>query len=367
MKILFPIGSFFPAQSGGPNNTLFWHTSALNKFFEVYIVTTCKDIEEEEVLFNKWISKDFGSIIYLKSYFSLNRIKLILKSIFLIRNFDIVHLTSIFYPPSLVIALFAVLFNKRIVWSVRGELDPEALIYSNFKKNIFIKIISLIQKNINFHSTCDAESNYIMKNFESCSSIVQLPNYLTLEKRLLSNQNKYLLFIGRLHPKKAIDNLITSLSKSKIFLSSNFVLKIAGEKNQYSLSLQEKVSELNLNDKIFFLGLVKGLEKSKLYANAYFTIMPSHTENFGNVIVESLNQGTPCVASKGTPWSILEKNKVGFWVNNDVESLTQIINKIMTLNNVEYEKMRENSYRFVSNHFDVNKNIHHWIKKYKAI
>lgn len=31
LKILFPIGLFHPAKIGGPANTVFWHTSSLNK------------------------------------------------------------------------------------------------------------------------------------------------------------------------------------------------------------------------------------------------------------------------------------------------------------------------------------------------
>ena len=150
-------------------------------------------------------------------------------------------------------------------------------------------------------------------------------------------------------------------------MSSDFTLKIAGAKNQYSSKLEFLLNNLNLSHKIEFLGLIKGNEKSHLYANAYFTFMPSHTENFGNVIIESLNQGTPCIASKGTPWSSLIDYNAGFWVNNDIKSLTLVIDKIIGLKIDDYQKMRKNSYSFVNKYFDAFNNIVNWENIYKNL
>ena len=65
---------------------------------------------------------------------------------------------------------------------------------------------------------------------------------------------------------------------------------------------------------------MEGEEKYKLYANAYFSILVSHSENFGNVVIEALSQGTPVIASKGTPWEQLAE-KAGFWIDNDENSI----------------------------------------------
>ena len=53
--------------------------------------------------------------------------------------------------------------------------------------------------------------------------------------------------------------------------------------------------------------------------------MPSHNENFGNVVVESLSQGTPVIASTGTPWKILEKYHAGYWIKNNPENIAKKI------------------------------------------
>ena len=62
-----------------------------------------------------------------------------------------------------------------------------------------------------------------------------------------------------------------------------------------------------------FIGNVLERRKSSLLRGKCL-VMPSHTENFGIVAVEAMAQGTPVIASKNTPWEIIEKRKAGFWV-----------------------------------------------------
>ena len=131
--------------------------------------------------------------------------------------------------------------------------------------------------------------------------------------------------------------------------------------------LKELVSDLNLSNKIIFLGHIGSEGKQMLYANAYFTFMPSHTENFGNVVIESLAQGTPVVASKGTPWQILRDRKAGFWVENEVSSLASVINKIIDLNIEEYNALRENARQLAYEEFNIDSNIEKWITTYQSL
>ena len=71
--------------------------------------------------------------------------------------------------------------------------------------------------------------------------------------------------------------------------------------------------------------------------------MPSHNENFGNVVVESLSQGTPVIASTGTPWQILQKYKAGYWISNSPEKIAEILDDVLILSKQEYNLMRLNS------------------------
>ena len=66
--------------------------------------------------------------------------------------------------------------------------------------------------------------------------------------------------------------------------------------------------------------------------------MPSHTENFGIVAVEAMAQGTPVIASKNTPWEIIEERKAGFWSENNPIDLQKSIERLLEMKIGEYEK-----------------------------
>jgi glycosyltransferase involved in cell wall biosynthesis len=95
--------------------------------------------------------------------------------------------------------------------------------------------------------------------------------------------------------------------------------------------------------------------------------MPSHTENFGIVVLESLAQGTPVIASRGTPWKCLEDEKIGFWVENTPESLRQKIDEILQMTSAEYDQMRKRSRTFVIREFDIERNIDKWLELYNLL
>lgn len=74
MKILFPIGSFYPSQSGGPNNTIYWITKGLEQEgVNALIVTTNHGLQpHHNIKLNKWLHTDYGKVIYCKTFFYLH-------------------------------------------------------------------------------------------------------------------------------------------------------------------------------------------------------------------------------------------------------------------------------------------------------
>ncbi|MEM8526421.1 MAG: glycosyltransferase, partial [Bacteroidota bacterium] len=176
------------------------------------------------------------------------------------------------------------------------------------------------------------------------------------------------LYLGRIDSKKAIENLIEALNEAELFLPSDFQLKIAGNAhNPYGIQLVELVRKLDLKHKVKFIGHIEGAAKQKLLASAHFLFMPSHTENFGIVVAEALGQGTPAVASKQTPWSILAAKRAGFWVDNDVKSLADCIDKILRLHPKEYEIICSNTRPLAVQEFDIQQNIHKWQEIYQIL
>lgn len=368
MKIYFPIGAFYPSQIGGPCNTLFWHTCALkSKGINVDITTTALGLKEDAVEFNKVLEKECGSVYYgSDSSVSLAILKQVLAGI---RHSDIVHLNSLFNILSITSFFYIKIFSpkKKIIWSVRGELNENAMKFSRLKKRPLIFLYKKWGKSILFHSTSEKETAEIKSVFGNVST-VEIPNFIEPSKRRDETTKKQFLYLGRIHRIKAIHKMIEGLSLSRRFLDSEYKLIIVGKHEERHLDYYQELLELikckNLCDKVEWRGHLIGDEKEKIYAESYALILPSETENFGNVVVEALNQGTPVVASTGTPWSVLEKYQCGFQISNSPQEIANTINKMIELPIEAYNLMRKNAALLVDHEYNISTKIDQWINIY---
>ena len=370
LKILLPVGFFYPAENGGPALTLYWITKSLVKLnVEVTVITTANGITDA-VIPNQWSETEAGKVMYLETGNPNYSLRYIFCTLNNFKNKDIVVITSMFALSSFIFVIFAKILNKKIIISPRGELDTNALFYRKLLKKIIIFIYNLLpSKNIYYHVTSEMEYCYFRKSINSKFRVKIIPNYMSLpEKVVRSPKVDYILYIGRFHAKKAIENLIFAVSNSNMFRNSEFQLVLAGNnKNAYGKEMIKIANNLNLEHKLKFIGEVKKKEKEELYGNAYVTIVPSHTENFGNVVIESLSQSTPVIASTGTPWKQLNDYRVGAWVCNEPEFIKTAIEEIIKLDPIEYCEMRKRCRPFVEKEYDIKKGVDKWIELFESL
>ncbi len=370
MKVLIVSQCLYPSTLGGQAKTIYWLGQALaRKGVDVDIIASNKSIpSKSEVEYNKWIHYEEGLNIYytdISLLHGLNKkiqypvIRAINESRG--RNYDILILCSIFYIPGFVAARLA----KKIIWSPRGELYESAINGSRAKK-IFINLIRLLyHKKTIYHATSTAEEGTIFKYFGKDVRTCIIPNLMYVPNKMEHHpESKYLLYVGRLSPIKALDNLVQGLSMSESFVNSEYKMVFVGAKEEkydkFYQSLIKQIETLGLSDRIIFAGVKDGAEKFKLYSNAYFSFLVSHSENFGNVVIESLSQGTPVIASEGTPWESLRKERAGFWISNDPKMIAKTVDTIISMTNAEYLLYRTNA-RTLAEKFDITKNIGDWV------
>ena len=112
MKILFPIRAFYPHHGGGPSLSVYWMAKALvRKGHDVTVLTTTHGLENKYPA-DTWNDIDGIMVQYCSSSWRL--LRLTLRQI---KNNDILHLTSLCYWPSVVIAAYSKIFTrKKIVW-----------------------------------------------------------------------------------------------------------------------------------------------------------------------------------------------------------------------------------------------------------
>jgi glycosyltransferase involved in cell wall biosynthesis len=370
MRILFPVGSLFPSQAGGPANTIYWLSKGLNtKGISTILISSTAGIQKGSVKVNKWLDTDYGKVIYCSRYFHYFPFRLIWHAFKKLSSVDIVHVNALFYPPSWIIAFAAKLYGRPVVWSVRGELHSSALFYSNYKKIPLLYFVKwLSNKGVHFHTTSTEELINVKAFFSQGTPVFMLQNYMVLPEKIDLPTDNYLLYIGRIHPIKGLENILAGLGGSDRFMNSCNLFLIAGEgEEDYLNRLKLLIKELQLESKVSFLGKVTGDQKQILYAKAKATLLLSHSENFGNVVVESLAQGTPVIASTGTPWQLLNETSAGYWISNSIKSISITINDLLSKSPADYQQFRTNSLQLAKGSFDIYENIEKWSMLYKNI
>lgn len=246
---------------------------------------------------------------------------------------DVVHLTAVYSFPTFPTLAVCRAMGKPVVWSPRGALQRWQRSRRNRAKRAWELGCRLIMpRRTVLHLTSEMERVESLRRFPRVRSVV-IPNGIEIpaeaEHPCTQPGGRIRLgFIGRLDPKKGIENL---LEACRILKDSNaaFSLSVAGRgESNYTVSLQSKISDLGLRQEVTMLGHVSGASKRAFFEHADIVVVPSYTENFGMVVAEALANGVPVIASVGTPWHRVEKMGCGLWVDNSPRSIAGAIERM---------------------------------------
>ena len=149
-----------------------------------------------------------------------------------------------------------------------------------------------------------------------------------------------LLFVGRIHPVKAIDRLITAFQAVP---HEGWQLRVVGPDQEGYQKELEKITE----DDIVFVGPIYGEALKKEYASCKALALVSHTENFGATVVDAMAHSKPVITGTKTPWKIVADRGCGWWVDNDVETLSKAIGEMIGKTDAERIEMGKRGRRLV--------------------
>ena len=143
---------------------------------------------------------------------------------------------------------------------------------------------------------------------------------------------KIVLFVGRLTMQKGPDYFLEAAKKVLEHQPKTlFVISGSGDMAQQII---DRAAYLGISDKVVFAGFKKAKELGWLYTASDLFVLPSISEPFGLVPLESLLNGTPVLISKQSGVAEVLKNalKTDFW---DIDDMA---NKILSA--LTYESLR---------------------------
>ncbi len=150
----------------------------------------------------------------------------------------------------------------------------------------------------------------------------------------------YILYLGTLKPSKNIEGLLEAWSKV-VDRFPTFALVIGGKKGWLYQTIFEKVEKLGIDKNVVFTDFVDEKDKPGLMAGAKAFILPSFWEGFGLDVLNAMALGVPVVVSK--VGSLPEvAGKAAIYVDPyDVDSIARGISKVLSISQVDYNKLVE--------------------------
>jgi glycosyltransferase involved in cell wall biosynthesis len=118
-----------------------------------------------------------------------------------------------------------------------------------------------------------------------------------LIKEAYADGFEYFVFVGGIHPRKNLMNLLKAFSLFKTRQHTNMKLLVVGRLAwQYNETI-EKLKSYKYRDEVKMLGYLPDDELSRVIAGAYALVFPSYFEGFGVPILEAMQSSVPVVTS----------------------------------------------------------------------
>ena len=271
---------------------------------------------------------------------------------------DIQHVHGIWMYHSYINHVTAKKRQTPYVISPRGMLDSWALSHSKWKKKI--AEITFERKHLQgagcIHALCDSEAESI-RRFGLTNPICVIPNGVRFSETQMvpatNSERKTLLFLGRIHPKKGLNNLIHALgrlSDTKHF--AQWRLVIAGWDQNHQATLESLVSQLGIEDQVKFIGPQFGADKEKILAECDAFVLPSHSEGLPMSVLESWANAKPVLMT--TACNIPEGNEANaaIVVQPTIDDLVVGLKKLFSMSDSNLREMGGNGRKLVENKFN---------------
>jgi poly(glycerol-phosphate) alpha-glucosyltransferase len=212
---------------------------------------------------------------------------------------EVIHVHGLWLHQSIVAARHA----SPTVISLHGMLAPWALRNSWARKQIALRLYERtnLERAGCLHALTETEAAQV-RDIGLRTPVCIIPNGIELPDlapALEKPSMRELLFLGRLHPVKGIDDLLrgwAAFRASDPDTACSWRLSIAGwGEAKYRARLERLVAELGVVDSVTFSGPKHGPDLWRAYARADGYILTSHSEAMPMTILEAWASALPVI------------------------------------------------------------------------
>ena len=279
--------------------------------------------------------------------------------------------------------------NRPVVVSPHGMLDPWALKNSAWKKQVVEKLFAreALERATCIHALCRSEAESI-RAYGLKNPIAIIPNGVELPEKkcasarvrecgnvgtseLSNSRTKRLLFLGRIHPKKGLKELIKAWGGEGPW-HQDWQLVIAGwDDGGHLEGLKRQAAELGLwsedecrksgsntdneqqttGNSICFVGPKYGEKKDALLRSVDAFILPSFSEGLPMSVLEAWSYGLPVIMTEFCNIPEGFESKSAIPIEPNPESIASGLNRLFSLSDEELSLIGGNGRQLVEEKF----------------
>jgi len=268
---------------------------------------------------------------------------------------DVVHIHGLWSPYLAAFANAALRHGIPYIVAPHGMLEEWSLQVRSMRKRLALKFY---QGKILAHAACihatSAMEAQSLRRLGIAAPIFVVPNAVAdpLEpiEPAAKDAKRVLLFLSRIHEKKGLDMLLAAWNELR---PRGWQLIIAGSGEPRYVERLHAFCKSHQVPDVEFLPHTEGKSRELLFARAAAFVLPTYSENFGNVVAEALIRGVPVLTTTGTPWADLVTHGCGWYVAPTPEAIKAALSQVLALDAAMLAQMGERGRAYALPRFSV--------------
>lgn len=267
-----------------------------------------------------------------------------------LKFFDLIWVHTMWTSTTFFAAKFAMDYAIPYVITPHGMIEPGALNRKRLKKKLYWAFIekSIFDNASMIHCITHNEEKQSKKLSKAETFVI--PNGVEVGEFIHRNFKKLhqICFIGRFHSIKGLDLLLKAMKQV-----DNLKLVIAGGgEKTYEDYIFRLIDELNLGDRVEYVGFADKQKKSEIMARSKFIVVPSYSEVLSLVALEAISESLPVLITKQSHFDEIEYFGAGIIIsNNEPETIKNGIEEMLQRN---LENMSFNAYKLATENYSIH-------------
>jgi len=335
VRLLHVVPTYLPARRyGGPIYAVHGLCRALAaRGHDVDVFTTNVDGDREsDVPLGVGVDLDGVHVRYFASNFRRLYVSPAMRAALdaSIASYDAVHLHSVFLWPTYAAARAAAKQGVPYIVSPRGMLVPELVARkSSVAKKLWIRAVErrTFANAASVHFTAQVELDDARRIGIPLPDPIVVPNGIELPRAdSIPRLPDTLLFLGRINWKKGLEFLLDAIKNVagvKVVIAGN-------DEEELTPKLRAQAERNGVADRVDFRGPVSGAAKEELLRTSTALVLPSLSENFGNVVLEAMAVEMPVIVTPEVGLAAdVESAGAGIVTSNAPDALAAAIRRLL--------------------------------------